>query len=149
MSHRVILGEHDRQSSSEPLQVKTIARVSNTTKRTKVLFVYTHLGTYFWIRAWICFFFFSVDMSCRLWTSIFVTYLLLIILPSRPSLTPTTTPRTSTMTSHFWSCLPQYRWQTVCLLCAWPPPAPTSLLEPNVSLLDGARLAKPVSEQLP
>ncbi len=66
---------------------------------------------------------------------------------SRPSLTHTTTPRTSTMTSPFWSCHPQYRWHPVCLLCVWPPPAPASPLEPNVSPLGGARPAKPVSEQ--
>lgn len=71
----------------------------------------------------------------------------MLISPSRPSLTHTTTPRTSTMTSPFWSCHPQSRWPPVCLPCVWLPPAPTSPLEPNVSPLDGAGPAKPVSDQ--
>lgn len=78
----------------------------------------------------------------------YICLLFILTFPNRPSLTPTTTPRTSTMISPFWSCLPQYRWHPVCLLCAWPPLAPASPLEPHVSPLGGARPAKPVSEQL-
>lgn len=64
------------------------------------------------------------------------------ILPSssRPSLTPTTTPRTLTMISLFWGCPPQHSILPVCHLCAWCPPPAASPLEPNVSPLDGAGL---------
>lgn len=65
---------------------------------------------------------------------------------SRPSLTPTTTPTTSTMTSPCWSCPRQHSWRPVFLQFAWPPPAPASLLEPNVSPLGGAGPDKPVHE---
>lgn len=66
----------------------------------------------------------------------------------RPSVTHTTTPRTSTMTSPSWSCHPQCSSIPVWLLCAWPPPPPVSPLEPNVWPLDGAGLVRPVSDQL-
>ncbi len=52
------------------------------------------------------------------------------------------------MTSPYWGCPPQYRWHPVYLLCAWPPPAPASPLEPHVSPLGGARPAKLVSKHL-
>lgn len=41
-SHRVILGEHDRQYNSEQIQVKSIAKVSNNI--TLLLFIYHLLG---------------------------------------------------------------------------------------------------------
>lgn len=126
-NHRVILGEHDRQSNAEQIQVKTISRVSNTKSS---LYFKKYI-----VSQWISWRNTGIHGSWFVLTS-----------PSRPSLTPTTTPRTSTMTSPFWSCPPQFRWHPVWLLCAWPPPAPASPLEPHVSPPGGARPAKPVSE---
>lgn len=73
-------------------------------------------------------------------------YYIVCSTPSRPSLTPTTTPRTSTMTSPSWSCHHRRSWHPACLLCAWLPPPPASPLEPHVSPLDGAGPVKPVSD---
>lgn len=99
----------------------------------------------------------SLTPSCKNFTNIiktlsFNSFILVCgscSLPFRPSLTHTTTPKTSTMTSPFWSCHPQCRWTPVCLLCAWPPAPLTSHLELNVSPLVGAGLAQLVSNQLP
>lgn len=82
------------------------------------------------------------------WCNDHICLWLMFTFTSRPSLTPTTTPKTSTMTSRFWSCHPQFRWIPVCPLCAWPTPTPPPPLAPCVSPLGGARRAKPVSERL-
>lgn len=123
-SHRVILGEYDRQSGAEPIQVITISkvRVSITSKP----FFQDHFNK----------------------MTPYFSWIILLSTLFRSSVTHTTTPRTSTMTSPSWSCHPQCTSTPVWLLCAWRPPPLASPLEPNVSPLDGAGLVRPVSHQL-